>query len=170
MTARQSFKTAVARRRNEPLILELEDTPTEGETATFRIDPILDVARFGALFSEFMTGAKALPTDESGNPTVSDAEVIAYLDDLELRGRNGQNALESCIHPDDRERFAAIKQELDLGTLVAVTNWLSQEITGRHPTSPGSSSDGSSSTGTSSMDGSGAGPVPMPPPSPSPLP
>jgi len=170
MTARQSFKTAAARRRAEPLIFALEDTPTPGETSEFRIDPNLDVATFGSLFATFMTGAKVLPMNPDGTPAVSDEEVVAYLADLEKRASDGQDALAGCVVAEDRERFNAIKSEIDIHTLVGVTNWLSGELTGRHPTLPGSSSDGSSETGMSSMGGSApTGPAtplpsPLPPP------
>jgi hypothetical protein len=123
----------------------------------------VNLARKLAKTRASVAGAEGL-TEENA---ASNPELIDRMMDVVIE------ILESIMLPDSAKRFAermgSITEPIDLGQLVAVSNWLMEDL-GERPTSPGfASSDSSSMTATTATSTAGV-PLEVSTPIASPLP
>lgn len=138
----QSFQTAAARRKADPVQWDIE-TADEG-TVTIRL-------RASIVLIDFADLIDALNADA---PTVDDAGVAlspsrgAYAKRLSVFA-----AMEPFIVDDDLPVFRKIQPEIDGGLLNVLSNELVEVYSGGNPTEPPSLPDGSSETSSGSTDG-----------------
>jgi hypothetical protein len=130
---KRSFQTAAARRRQDPLIWDID-----GHEIIFRASVDL---------SEVAQVIQILDGDD-GEPDTSMAAVVGKRTDA-------INAMRTFVEKDSLKEFDVIAPDLDLFTLLQdMLPDLIAEYTGmENPTQASPSSDGSSETGNSSTDG-----------------
>lgn len=164
----QAFQTAARTRRGKPLAFTIEHTTYDDETGEpsdveyqFRVDPKLDVIRFGTAVGGFSQALQGID-----KPETSVEDKLAALDRETPKVRE---AMRFCLVPHDRAKWDEIAEDVDIRTLGDLLRWVSRELSGQNPTSRTSSSDGSASTGSASTGGalpapsiSDASPSPVP--------
>lgn len=132
MTRHRSFQTAAARRRNDPIIWDIDDRE-------IRLRASVDLAEIAALVDELQA-----PIPEGTNQVQA---AVAKREAL-------IKTVRTFVQEDSFDRFDAAAPDLDLGMLTGMVQELIGEYAGTaNPTKRSSSSDGSEETGTSSTDG-----------------
>lgn len=152
---------AAMRRAKRPVTFTFSDGEPEGsdEEFTLRVDPLLDIARFGQLFGEFAEASEALVK-------LDDSEVTTMLADIDRIVNQGRDAFRACLVPPDRTTYdEKVRPFLGVHDLIQIVQVLVSEMTGMDPTSPPESSDGSSAVGITSSDGASPTAELPPPPS-----
>lgn len=143
-----SFQTAAFRRRGKPLafkvqhfkVTDFETGDGEEVDVVLRIDPNLDVVRLGTMLG----GLGSLNNEMSQE---------AKFELIDKETPKVRNALRDAIVPHDRDKYDEVKEALDVTFLGGVVRWITNELSGKDPSEPAPSSDGSPETSTSSTDG-----------------
>jgi hypothetical protein len=132
MARSRSFQTAAARRRNDPIVWNIDGTD-------IRLRASVDLSEIAPLVDELQA-----PTPKGAN------QVGAAVAKREAMVR----AVLTFIEPDDRDAFGVVEPDIDMQLLVEMVQELVTEYAGAaNPTKPSPSSDGSDATGASSTDG-----------------
>lgn len=134
MTQRKTFETAAARRRRDP-IGWIIDGHEINMTPTLEFG---DLAGLVALARDTQPGGAA-PADDPDFLEKLQAKIDAMRDEL---GR--------FVSDDTKAGYDAVKSDLDVEILLELVTDITAEVSGRVPTLPSPSSDGSSMPGTDS--------------------
>lgn len=131
---KKQYRTAVARRRANPLYLEVD------EHEPVRTVDNMDLGALAGLLADVQ------------NPLPDDLSQVAGV---QVRLTQLRNLIAEFIHPGDKVRWAQdVAPDLaEVAVLSAMMNDLVEEYTGVDPTKQASSSDGSPPTGPASTDG-----------------
>ena len=134
----KSFQTAAYRRRGQPLSFRVQHAVFDDDSGelieydvVLRIDPALDVIRFGAAMGSFTDAMSKAAAGEGDSIALLDHEYPKVLD-----------AFRSFLVPPDREMFDTVRDGIDPGMGAELLKWISGELTGADPTSLPSSSAG----------------------------
>jgi len=134
-----AIETAYARNLADPLTFDID-------SASFRVDPSLDVGRVAVLFDRFQDGLATL-----GDETTA---MTARVELMARKRVEGVTALTACVVEEQREEAATFSERLSLVEMSNLITWLLSEVSGQAtPTQQASSSDGSSPDGSSSTAG-----------------
>lgn len=127
-----SFETAAARRRRDPIIIEIDEQQ-------FRCRASVDISEIAQ--------AQDLMTDETD-------EALSFSERIARQKSNLIAAFRIMVEPDDHDALDGIAADLDFRVLGDVIRELVREYVGSaNPTKPAESSAGSSATGSSSTGG-----------------
>lgn len=128
----KSFETAAARRRRDPIVLEIDGTE-------IRCLASVDLAE--------IAHAQELMGEES-------PEDMSASERVRFQRRNLLAAIKVMIEPDDHTLLDAMESDLDFRMIGEMIRELFAEYAGAgNPTKPAESSAGSPETGSSSTDG-----------------
>ena len=131
MTRHRSFTTASARRKADPVVWEVDQT-------TIRLRPSVDLVDVAELIDYVQS--------EQGG-----ASFMQYA--VEKRSKLAE-MIGNFVIADDLPAYEAIKNDLDIGTIVEMVQDLIAEYAGtKNPTQPSLSSTGSEQTGETSTVG-----------------
>jgi len=119
MTRTRSFQTAAARRRQDPLVWEID-----GEQIELRSS--VELADIGLMLEPMM---------QSSGDTVS-------LPEVAKKRRQIVDVVTAFIAPGSRDRFLEMVPDIDTAMLGEMLQELIEEYSGVNPTQPSSSSDG----------------------------
>lgn len=136
----RAFQSAAARRKASPVTFTIDDV-------TLRLVDRCTIEQYVELLDVMSASVESMKDPE--NP---DAELTSNQQVI-LKKNALINEGERFVVGSDQAAWRDVAGDLDFPTLNLVMEGLSQEYSGRNPTSPESSSDGSPATSSSSTDG-----------------
>lgn len=138
MGYRKEFTTAAQRRRDDPILWVIDGHE-------IHMKPGIEFGDLaGMLDLASQATAEAATDDESGAERLR--MIQSKVDGL-------RTELAAFVSGDTRDEYEAVRADLDLTILLELVQDITAEVSGRVPTLPSASSDGSQQPGPSSTDG-----------------
>lgn len=144
-----AFDTAARRRGGKVLkfrinhaVLDENADELREISHALRVDPALDLVKFGTLFRDFTQAMAGLNKDDQA----------AVMETFTRVMPSARKALRECIVPHDRAKYDEVSDGIDVQIMGKVTSMITNELSGLDPTQPRSSSDGQAETGSPSTD------------------
>ena len=146
----ETFTTAARRRGGKLTKFRIDHTVYDAETdeptdlsVICRVDPKLDLVRFGVLFRDFTA-------------TLSSLDKTNQADVLDALGRSLPSAragLRECLVPHDRAAYDSVAEAIDINMMSRIIGLITRDLSGLDPTLPSVSSYGPDTDGVSSTAG-----------------
>lgn len=145
MGYRKEFQTAAARRREDPIVWVIDGNE-------IHMNPAIEFGDLAGMIDVAGQAATEAQHDETTNVETGGERLRAVQEKVDAL----RNELAQFVSPETQDAYAKVRGDLDLGILLELIQDITAEVSGRVPTLPSGSPDGSPPPGPSSTDGAPA--------------